>query len=60
MGKVDGNRYPRERRGDCVIYCDRCGEISESPDNELFGSFLCDSCYKDAEKMFMRFINKER
>lgn len=42
-----------------MIYRDRCGEISESPDNELFGSFLCDSCYHDAENMFMKFINQE-
>ena len=42
-----------------MIYCDRCGEVTELPDTELFGSFLCLSCYQDAEKMFMRFINKE-
>lgn len=41
-----------------TIYCDRCGEVSTSPDNEAFGSFLCEGCYKEAEIRFDEFMKE--
>lgn len=41
-----------------TVYCDRCGEVSTSPDNEAFGSFLCEGCYGEAMKRFEEFMNE--
>lgn len=41
------------------VYCDKCGEVADDTETILFKCFLCDSCFKEVEENFNRWLNGE-
>lgn len=45
---------------DVTVYCDKCGEVVDDTETILFNCFLCDSCYREVEDNFNRWLQGDQ
>ena len=54
---MDADRRYASSDGDSMsVYCDKCGEFVDDTETILFNCFLCDSCYREVEDNFNRWL----